>query len=103
MRQVEIYTTEYCPYCVQAKILLEDKGVAYRELRVDEDPGLRAEVLRRSGGMRTVPQIFVGEVHVGGFRELAAMERDGRLDSLLAGRGTGPLDGECREEKGTGS
>jgi len=101
MKPVEIYTTEYCPYCVQAKILLEEKGVTYREWRVDEDPGLRQEVLRRSGGMRTVPQIFIGEVHVGGFQELAAMEREGKLDSLLAGGGAGPLDGESGKGKGT--
>ena len=86
MRQVVIYTTEYCPYCVRAKMLLERKGVVYRELRVDEPSGVsRAEVVEMSGGLKTVPQIFIGEVHVGGFDELAALERQGRLDPLLSG------------------
>jgi len=85
MSRIDIYTTEFCPYCVQAKILLEEKGATYRELRVDREPGLREEVLERSGGMRTVPQIFIGDVHVGGFQELAALDREGKLDPLLSG------------------
>ena len=86
MKQIDIYTTAYCPYCVRAKMLLERKGVAYREFRVDGSSGVsRAEVVKRSGGLRTVPQIFIGDVHVGGFDELASLEREGGLDALFSG------------------
>lgn len=80
---VTLYTTPICPYCVVAKRLLERKGIAYREVDV-LDPGGRAEMLSRSGGRRTVPQIFVGGTHVGGCDELYALERSGGLDPLLA-------------------
>ncbi len=83
MKQVLMYTTRICPYCVRAKQLLRSKGVAYEEVMVDADQDRRAEMLRRSNGMRTVPQIFVGEHHVGGFDDLAALERAGQLDPLL--------------------
>ncbi|WP_332711810.1 glutaredoxin 3 [Pelagibacterium mangrovi] len=82
MSKVEIYTTPTCPYCHAAKSLLDDKGVAYEEITV-LDPELRAAMTQRAHGRRTVPQIFVGETHVGGYDDLAALERQGKLDSLL--------------------
>jgi glutaredoxin 3 len=85
MKPVLVYGTRICPYCMLAKRLLSNKGVPYEEVLVDTDAARRAEMLARSGGRRTVPQIFVGERHVGGYEELAALEREGRLDSLLRG------------------
>jgi glutaredoxin 3 len=83
MKPVLVYSTRVCPYCVMAKRLLESKGVPFNEVRVDADVAQRDEMLRRSGGRRTVPQVFVGDHHVGGFEELAALERAGQLDPLL--------------------
>jgi glutaredoxin 3 len=80
--KVILYTTPYCPYCIRAKQLLDGKQVAYTELGVDRDPELRMEMMHRSG-RRTVPQIWIGDQHVGGFDELAALERRGALDELL--------------------
>jgi glutaredoxin 3 len=85
MRPVEIYTTQICPYCHAAKRLLDRKGVAYREIDVSRDPALRAAMVQRAKGRRTVPQIFVGEVHVGGSDDLHALDHAGKLDPLLAG------------------
>jgi glutaredoxin 3 len=85
MSPVEIYTTPICPYCHAAKRLLQKKGVAYSEIDVSRDPDLRAAMIQRAGGRRTVPQIFVGEVHVGGSDELHALDYAGKLDPLLAG------------------
>jgi len=85
MQQVEIYTTPFCGYCHAAKRLLAQKGVAYAEVDVSHDPERRQEMLRRARGRHTVPQIFVGETHVGGFDDLSALDRAGRLDPLLAG------------------
>lgn len=84
MQAVRVYSTLFCPYCVMAKRLLETKGVRFQEIRVDESPGLRDEMTRITG-RRTVPQIFVGETHVGGFDDLSALERAGKLDPLLQG------------------
>ena len=84
MAQVEIYTTMMCPYCYRAKALLEQKGVTYREIDVGMDPDLRAQMMERAGGRRTVPQIFIGDTHVGGSDELALLEAQGKLDDLLA-------------------
>lgn len=81
---IVVYTTPICPYCVAAKQLLKRKGVAFREIDVAADATLRAEVMQRSG-RRTVPQIWIGEYHVGGFDDLTALDRAGRLDALLAG------------------
>lgn len=81
---VTVYSTTICPYCVRAKQLLTQKGVAFEEINLDRQPELRAEVMQRSG-RRTVPQIWVGETHVGGFDELWALERAGKLDPLIAG------------------
>ena len=80
---VVVYSTAWCPYCERAKALLGRKGVAFREIKVDEDPAERDAMLKRSGGRRTVPQIFVGDRHVGGFDELYALDKAGELDKLL--------------------
>lgn len=82
MSQVTIYTTRHCPYCVSAKRLLASKGVTPLEINVEESPQSLAEMLQRSR-RRTVPQIFVGEVHVGGFDDLASLDHKGGLDALL--------------------
>lgn len=85
MKTVEIYTTPFCPYCLAAKRLLQKKGVAYTETDVSNDPALREEMTVRAGGKRTVPQIFIGGQHVGGSDDLHLLDRQGRLDPLLAG------------------
>lgn len=84
MRPVEIYTTPYCGYCAMAKRLLDRKGVAYSEIDVSADPELRAAMVQRANGRRTVPQIFIGTTHVGGSDDLHALEHAGKLDPLLA-------------------
>jgi len=81
---VTIYSTRICPYCVRAKALLDGKHVTYTEVMVDQDPEKRAEMMQKSG-RRTVPQIFVGSHHVGGFDDLYLLDRTGGLDPLLAG------------------
>jgi glutaredoxin 3 len=83
MKPVEIYTTPLCGYCHAAKRLLTKKGVSFTEIDVSRDPDLRATMTQRSNGGRTVPQIFVGETHVGGCDDLYALESAGRLDLLL--------------------
>lgn len=80
---VEIYSTAICPYCVAAKNLLKSKGLGYAETRIDADPAKFGEMLTRSGGRRTVPQIFVNGTHVGGYDDLVAADRSGRLAQLL--------------------
>ena len=79
---VVMYSTRFCPYCVRARSLLQSKGVAFTDIGVDGRPDLRREMTRRSG-RRTVPQIWVGEHHVGGFDDLARLETQGQLDRLL--------------------
>jgi len=83
MASIDIYTSKICPYCIKAKNLLESKGVDYQELRTDKDAKLAEEVAKRSGGQRTVPQIFIDGNHVGGCDDLYALDREGALDSLL--------------------
>lgn len=83
MAKVEIYTTPTCPYCHAAKSLLREKGVDYTEITV-LDPDLREAMMQRAHGRRTVPQIFVGDTHVGGYDDMAALDRRGGLDQLLA-------------------
>jgi glutaredoxin 3 len=85
MQPVEIYTTPFCGFCHAAKRLLTKKGVAFTEIDVSGDPGLRQAMMARAHGGYTVPQIFVGDTHVGGCDDLFAMERAGKLDPLLAG------------------
>ena len=87
MPPVEIYTTRYCPYCHAAKALLTQKGVAFREIDVSSQQERRAEMIERAKGRSTVPQIFIGDIHVGGCDELHALDDEGKLDALLAGRG----------------
>lgn len=84
MKPVTIYTTMMCPYCSRAKKLLEEKGAEYNEIRAGLNTDLKAEMIQRSGGARTFPQIFIGDTHVGGCDELHALERDGKLDPMLA-------------------
>ncbi len=83
MAKVEIYTTQWFPYCHAAKSLLNGKGVAYEEVDAD-NPETRMAMVERANGRRTVPQIFIGETHVGGYDDMAALERRGQLDPLLA-------------------
>jgi Glutaredoxin, GrxC family len=83
MAKVEIYTTPTCPYCHAAKSLLAEKGVDYTEITV-LDPELREQMTQRANGRRTVPQIFIGDTHVGGYDDMAALDRQGGLDPLLA-------------------
>jgi glutaredoxin 3 len=83
MAQAEIYTTAICPYCVAAKNFLKNRGCDYSEVRVDREPGKLDEMLRRSDGRRSVPQIFINGAHIGGYDELVAADRSGRLKELL--------------------
>lgn len=83
--QIEIYTTPICGYCHAAKRLLTQKGVSYVEIDVMNDPSRRAEMVQRSNGGRTVPQIFIDRHHIGGSDDLHALERAGKLEALLAG------------------
>jgi len=83
MAKVVIYTTAVCPYCVNAKQLLAQKGVEYTEVRVDLDPVKREEMMKLSG-RRTVPQIFINDESIGGFDDLSALAMAGKLDALLA-------------------
>lgn len=84
MKPVTIYTTPTCGYCAAAKRLLSGKGVAFEEIDVSADPGRRAEMTKRANGGRTVPQIFIGDEHIGGFDDMNALDRAGGLDPKLA-------------------
>lgn len=84
MATVEIYTKAWCPYCTRAKRLLDDKGAAYTEYDITMGGPERAEMIQRANGGSTVPQIFIDGRHVGGSDDLAALERQGKLDPLLA-------------------
>jgi glutaredoxin 3 len=83
MARVEVFSKSWCPYCHRAKALLEHKGQEFDEIDVEEEAARVSEMVERSGGLRSVPQIFIDDVHVGGFDDLAALERAGRLDALL--------------------
>lgn len=87
MPPVEIYTTRWCPYCRMAKALLDRKGVSFTEIDLSKDRERRGEMIERANGRTTVPQIFIGKVHVGGSDDLHALERAGKLDALLADGG----------------
>ncbi|MDO9168789.1 MAG: glutaredoxin 3 [Methylobacter sp.] len=82
MPEILIYTTNICPYCIMAKRLLDKKGLSYTEINVDAKPGLREEMMLKTN-RRTVPQIYIGDYHVGGFDELHALEQQKKLDDLL--------------------
>lgn len=83
MVEVEIFTTRSCPFCVRAKQLLDGKKIKYKEIDVSDNDQLRDSMTKRAGGKRTVPQIFIGETHVGGCDDLYALENSGKLDGLL--------------------
>jgi len=83
MTQVTIYTKPYCPYCVRAISLLEKKGVEFTEIEAAFDPEKKQEMLQRSGGRATFPQIFIGEQHIGGFDDLRKLDQNGRLAELV--------------------
>ena len=84
MKNIIIYSSDKCPYCVKAKQLLESKNVAFKELRVDKNPELVVESVKKSGGQKTVPQIFIDDYHVGGCDDLYALEKEGKLNSMLS-------------------
>jgi glutaredoxin 3 len=84
MPEILIYTTDYCPYCVRAKALLQKKGAKFEEIDAADD-AVRAEMITKAGGKRTVPQIFIGGQHVGGCDDLYALDSAGKLDGLLNG------------------
>lgn len=84
MHKVEIYTTRFCPYCNAAKALLKRKGIAFAEIDIAANWERRDEMIERANGRVTVPQIFIGSVHVGGSDDLQALDRAGKLDALLA-------------------
>ena len=92
MTAVEIYTTRYCPYCLAAKRLLSQKGIEFTEIDVSSDPHRRSEMVARANGRMTVPQVFIGPTHVGGYDELSALDRAGELDPLLGRGGAGARD-----------
>ncbi|QXI38180.1 glutaredoxin 3 [Pseudomonas xantholysinigenes] len=83
MKPVIVYSSDYCPYCMRAKSLLQSKGVAFEEIKVDGKPQVRAEMSQKAG-RTSVPQIWIGSTHVGGCDDLYALERAGKLDALLA-------------------
>jgi len=83
MPKIEIYSSAVCPYCQSAKNLLKSKGLEWVETRIDADPAQRDVMLERSGDRRTVPQIFINDQHVGGFDDLVAADRSGKLAQLL--------------------
>jgi len=85
MASVEIYTTRYCPYCIQAKALLKRKGVEFHEIDVGHERHVRNEMVKRANGRMTVPQIFIGTTHVGGCDDLYELDQAGKLDPLLTG------------------
>ncbi len=91
MKTIVIYSSASCPYCIKAKALFESKNVAFEELRVDQKPELAVEAREKSGGMMTVPQIFIDDVHVGGCDDLYALEHAGKLDAMLTGQMTDEL------------
>jgi glutaredoxin 3 len=83
MAKIDIYTKDYCPYCIRAVALLKAKNVEFNQIKIDQNPELRAPMIERAKGGSTVPQIFIGDVHVGGCDDLMMLERQGKLDPLL--------------------
>ncbi|MGH8150680.1 MAG: glutaredoxin 3 [Steroidobacteraceae bacterium] len=98
--RVVMYGTSWCSYCARARRLLTEKGVSFTEIDVDAHPEARAEMVERSGGRRTVPQIFIGETHVGGSDDLSALAASGGLDRLLGGQEPQGRDPGRREARG---
>jgi glutaredoxin 3 len=95
MAQIEIYTTRFCPYCHAAKRLLSREGIEFTEIDVSGDPKGRSDMVTRANGRMTVPQIFIGSTHVGGYDDLSALDRAGKLDPLL-GHSSPPAGGNGR-------
>ena len=87
MAAVTIYTTNYCPYCMKAKALLKRKNVDFQEIDVTHDQAQREAKVVKSGGRKTVPQVFIGDIYVGGSDDLQNLENAGKLDALLAENG----------------
>lgn len=85
--KVVMYTTPICPYCLRAKALLDNKGIEVEERDITTDPNLFSEMLERSGGRKTVPQIFIGDYHVGGSDDLYQLEKSGELDQVIKQHG----------------
>ena len=85
MQKVELYTKGYCPYCKRALALLTQKGADFTNIEIDKNPDLRPTMIERANGGSTVPQIFIGDTHVGGCDDLFALESAGKLDALLKG------------------
>lgn len=83
MAEVVIYSSDMCPYCFRAKALLKQKGASFKEIKVDMNPSARAEMRKKAGGVNTVPQIWIGDEHVGGCDDLHALEARGALAALL--------------------
>ncbi len=83
MPNIDIYTKDYCPYCRRALSLLKAKDVAFNQIQIDLKPKLREPMIQRANGRSTVPQIFIGDTHVGGCDDLMLLEREGKLDALL--------------------
>ena len=83
MAKIEIYTKAFCPYCTRAKRLLDEKGAAFDEYDITMGGEKRREMIQRADGRSTVPQIFIDDTHIGGSDDLAALEREGKLDALL--------------------
>lgn len=84
MSKVELYTKGYCPYCHRAKALLEQKGISFEEIRIDQQPELRDTMISRANGGSTVPQIFIDDKHIGGCDDMFALESQNKLDTLLS-------------------
>ena len=82
MANVKLYSADWCPFCIRAKKLLESKGIEFEEINVDETPGLREEIVQKTGH-KTIPQIFINDEFIGGFTELSALNEKGDLDSLV--------------------
>lgn len=85
MAEVILYTTKICPYCVRAKMLLEKKNAKYKEIDISNDNDEREKMLKKTGGRTSVPQIFIGDKHIGGSDDLYDLDKKGQLDKLLAG------------------
>ena len=84
MASVTVYTKDYCPYCKSAKQLLTNKGITFEEIDISDDMDLQLEVVEKSGGRRTVPQIFIGNEPIGGYDDMVALDKEGKLDGMLA-------------------
>ena len=85
MAEIVIYSSGFCPYCSWAKKLLESKSVSYKEVRIDQVDGAQQEMLSKSNGQMTVPQIFIDSFHVGGYTDMVKLDKQGELDPLLVG------------------